>query len=227
MVLLDDDTGAVRITATSAPAVHPGMLLVLRVGLAEHTELAERADRWLAERKGWSSDTISAARQVIATIKTRLAAARLQRGSATVQRELASNGVDCDYARVLALNPLDEYYICPQRRTGYLALLRTLGLERHAAQFDALATVRTAHQQAGEEIRRELLALLNADRVWVEQVDEQGSTAVTADGHGCLLLAIVTAVADTALPVPRTLLGVPLDQAGRRIRRMCETGGEG
>jgi hypothetical protein len=226
VVLLDDDTGAVRITATAAPAVHPGMLLVLRVGLAEHTELAERADRWLAERKGWSPDKISAARQLVATIKTRLATARLQRGGATVQRELASNGVDCDYARVLALNPLDEYYICPQRRTGYLALLRTVGLEHHAAQFDVLATVRTAHQQAGEEIRRELLALLTADRAWVEQLDEQG-WATAANGHGCLLLAIVTAVADTALPVPRTLLGVPLDQAGRRIRRLRETGGEG
>jgi hypothetical protein len=226
-VLLDDDTGAVRITASTVPAVQPGMLLVLRVGSAEHTELAERADRWLAERRGWSSDKISAARQLVATIKTVLAAARLQRGSATVQRQLASKGVDCDYARVLATSPLDEYYICPQRRTGYLALLHTLGLERHEAQFDVLATVRTAHQQAGEEIRRDLLTRLTADRAWVERVDEQGWAAVAVDGHGCLLLALVTAVADTTLPVPRTLLGVPLDQAGRRIRKLPETGGEG
>jgi len=39
----------VRITATAIQPVQPGMLLVLRVGLAEHTE---RADRWLAEHKG-------------------------------------------------------------------------------------------------------------------------------------------------------------------------------
>jgi hypothetical protein len=227
MVLLDDDTGALRITATAGPAVQPGMLLVLRVGLAEHTELVERADRWLAERRGWSSDTISAARQLVAAIKAVLVAARLQHGSAAVQRDLASNGVDWDYARVLATSPLDEYYICPQRRTGYLALLRTLGLECHDAQFEVLATVRTAHQQAGEEIRRDLLARLTADRAWVEQVDEQGWAGVSADGNGCLLLAVVTAVADTTLPVPRTLLGVPLDQAGRRVRRLPETGGEG
>jgi hypothetical protein len=226
MVLLDDDTGTVRITATAVPAMHPGMLLVLRVGLAEHTELVERADRWLAERRCWSSGKISAARQLVVTIKAALATARLQRGSETVQRQLASNGVDCDYARVLAINPLDEYYICPQRRTGYLALLRTLGLQCHDAQFDVLATVRTAHQQAGEEIRRDLLARLTADRAWVEQVDEQGWAGVRANGHGCLLLAVVTAVGDTTLPVPRTLLGVPLDQAGRRIRRLPETGGE-
>ena len=225
-VLLDDDTDALHVTATTVPAVQPGMLLALRVGLAEHTELVERADRWLAERRGWSSDKISAARHLVAAIKTVLATARLQRGSATVQRELACNGVDYDYARVLAINPLDEYYICPQRRTGYLALLRTLGLERHDAQFEVLATVRTAHQQAGEEIRRDLLARLTADRAWVEQVDEQGWAGVRANGHGCLLLAVVAAAGDTTLPVQRTLLGVPLDQAGRRIRRLPETGGE-
>ena len=227
MVLLDDDTRALRITATAVPAVHRGMLLVLRAGSAEHAELAERADRWLAERKGWSSDKISAACQHVATIKTSLAAAREQRGSATVQRELAANGVDRDYARVLAINPLDEYYICPRKRAGYLALLRTVGLECHDAQFEVLATVRTAHQQAGEEIRRGLLARLTADRAWVEQVDEQGWAPVAADGHGCLLLAIVTAAGDTTLPVPRSLLGVPLDQAGRRIRTLPQQGGGG
>jgi hypothetical protein len=226
-VVLDDDTGTLRITPIAVPAAQPGMLLLLRVGLAEHNELVERADRWLAERRGWSSGKISAARQLVATIKTALATARRERGSPTVQQELASNGVDCDYARVLASNPLDEYYICPQRRTGYLALVRTLGLECHGTQFDVLASVRTAHQQAGEEIRRDLLTRLTADRAWVEQVDEHGWTGVSANGHGCLLLAIVTAVADTTLPVPRTLLGVPLDQAGRRMRRLPETGGEG
>jgi hypothetical protein len=226
-VLLEDDTETLQITAIAIPAVQPGMLLVLRAGLAEHTELVERADRWLADHKGWSSAKVSEARRVIAAIKTALATARRVRGSETVQRTLASHGLDDNYARVLAISPLDEYYICPQRRAGYLALLRTLGLEHYEGHFDALATVRTAHQQAGEQIRRDLLARLGADRAWVEQVDEQGWARVTGDGRGWLLLATVTAVADTALPVPRTLLGVPLDQAGRRIRKVPETGGAG
>jgi len=226
-VLLDNDTEDLQITATAVPAVQPGMLVVLRAGLAEHAELVERADRWLLEHRRWSPAEISEARQLIAAIKTALATARRERGSDTVQRTLASHGVDYDYARVLAISPLDEYYICPQRRAGYLALLRTLGLEHYDEQFDALATVRTAHQQAGEQIRRDLLARLGADRAWVGQVDEQGWAGVTGDGHGWLLLATVTAVADTALPVQRTLLGVPLNQAGRRIRRVPETEGAG
>jgi hypothetical protein len=224
-VLLDDDTDALQITATSVLAVQPGTLVLLRAGLAEHTELVERADQWLAEHKGWAPAKISEARQLIAAIKTALVAARRVRGSDTVQRTLAAHGVNDDYARVLATSPLDEYYICPRRRAGYLALLRTLGLEQYEGQFDALATVRTAHQQAGEQIRRDLLTRLSADRAWVEQVDEQGWAGVTGDGHGWLLLATATAVADTALPVPRTLLGVPLNQAGHRIRRVPETGG--
>jgi hypothetical protein len=221
-VLLDDDTEALQITTIAVPAVQPGMLVVLRAGLAEHTDLVERADQWLADRRGWSSAKIKEARQLITAIKIALATARRVRGSETVQRTLASHGLDDDYARVLAISPLDEYYICPQRRAGYLALLRTLGLEHYEGHFDTLATVRTAHQQAGEQIRRDLLARLSADSGWVEQVDEQGWAGVTGDGHGWLLLATVTAVANTPLPVPRTLLGMPLNQASRRIRRMPE-----
>ena len=227
VILLDDETGTLRITATVVPAVRPGVLLLLRVGLAEHAELAERADQWLAERRAWPPSRISAARQLIAAIKSALATARRERGSEAVQRELALNGVDLDYARVLATRPLDECYISPQRRTGYIALLRTLGLERHDDQFEVLAIVRTAHQQAGEEIRRDLLARLDADRFWLEQIEEHGVARVTGGGHGCLLLAVVTAVADTTMQVPRALLGVPLDNAGHRMRRLLGTGGEG
>ena len=50
---------------------------------------------------------------------------------------------------------------------------------------------------------------------------------MTLNGHGHLLLAVIAAVGDTALPVPRTLLGVPLDKAGYRIRRLPEIGGDG
>jgi hypothetical protein len=225
-VLLDDETGALRITATAVQSLRPGTLLVLRVGLAEHTELVERADRWLAERRAWPASKITAARQLIATIRSRLAKARDERGSEAVQRELVlKGGVDGTYARALVTSPLDDYYICPQRRPGYVALLRVLSLERHDDQFEVLATVRSAHQQAGEEIRRDLLARLEVDRAWVDRVDEHGWTQVTLNGHGHLLLAAIAAIGDTALPVPRTLLGVPLDKAGYRIRRLPEIGG--
>ena len=226
VVLLDDETSALRITATAVQSLRPGTLLVLRVGLAEHTELVERADRWLAERRAWPASKITAARQLITTIKSKLAKARHERGSEAVQRELVlKGGVDDTYARALVTGPLDDYYICPQRRAGYLALLRVLSLERHDDQFEVLAAVRAAHQQAGEEIRRELLARLEVDRAWVDQVDEHGWTQVTLNRHGHLLLAAVAAVGDTALPVPRTLLGVPLDKAGYRMRRLPEIGG--
>jgi len=226
VVLLDDETGALRITAAAVQSLRPGTLLVLRVGLAEHTELVERADRWLAERRAWPASKITAARQLIATIKSRLAKARDERGSDAVQRELVlKGGVDDTYARALVTSPLDDFYICPQRRAGYVALLRVLGLERHDDQFEVLAAVRAAHQQAGEEIRRDLLAHLAVDRAWVDQVDEHGWTQVTLNGHGQLLLAAIAAMGDTALPVPRTLLGAPLDKAGYRMRRLPENGG--
>jgi len=224
-VFLDDETGALRITATAVQSLRAGTLLVLRVGLAEHTELVERADRWLAERRAWPASKIATARQLIATIKSRLAKARRERGSDAVQRELVLKwGVDDTYARALVTRPLDDYYICPQRRASYVALLRVLSLERHDDQFEVLAAVRAAHQQAGEEIRRELLACLEVDRAWVDQVDEHGWTQVTLNGHDHLLLAAIAAVGDTALPVPRTLLGVPLDKAGNRMRRLPEIG---
>ncbi|MBS4730511.1 hypothetical protein MSM1_20025 [Mycobacterium sp. SM1] len=120
-------------------------------------------------------------------------------------------------------NPLDESYIAP-RRSGFEALVRAIGAPELLGKFDDLATVRIAHQQAGEEIRRQLLELLD-DRAWVADVDEDGWTVLHAGELGSLLLAVVTARLDEPVTVPRMWLGAAIDEAGRRGHRAHGKGG--
>jgi hypothetical protein len=215
VVAVDDETGAVALSAVPLAAVTSGVVVAVRVGTAPHAQVAARADAWLERRRGWSTDRITEVRGYAASLKTALRGALAVCGHAGLHRELTRTLSD-DYARVLLHNPLDELYIAPQRRSGFETLVRAIGASELLGKFDDLATVRTAHQQAGEEIRRDLLALLG-DRAWVADVDEEGWAVLHAGELGSLLLAVVTARLGEPVAVPRTWLGVPIDEAGRRV----------
>jgi hypothetical protein len=222
-VAVDDDTGAVALSAVPLNTVTRGVVLAVRVGAAPHEQVAARADAWLERRRGWSIDRITEVRGYAASLKTALRRGLAVHGYAQLHRELTQTLSD-DYARVLLRNPLDEWYIAPQRRSGFEALVQALGASALLGKFDALATVRTAHRQAGEKIRRDLLKLLS-DRAWVADVDEDGCAVLHAGELGSLLLAVVTARLDEPVAVPRTWLGVPIDEAGRRVTALTATQG--
>lgn len=215
VVAVDDETGAVALSAAALTAVTSGVVFAVRVGAAPHAQVQARADAWLERRRGWSLDRITEVRGYAASLKPALRRALAVRGPAALHRELTRTLSD-DYARVLLHNPLDEWYIAPQRASGFDALVRAIGASELLGKFDDLAAVRTAHQQAGEEIRRELLRLIS-DRAWVADVDEDGWAVLSAGELGSLLLAVVTARLDEPVAVPRTWLGVPIDEAGRRV----------
>jgi hypothetical protein len=136
-------------------------------------------------------------------------------GHEALRRQLTRTLTD-EYARVLLHNPLDELYIAPQRRAGFDALVAAIGAHNLANRFEDLATVRTAHQQAGEEIRRDLLALLR-NRSWVADIDEEGWVVLHAGELGALLLAVVTARLHEPVPVARGWLGGLVESNGRRV----------
>jgi hypothetical protein len=223
MVAVDDETGAVALSAVPLAAVTSGVVLAVRVGAAPHAQLVARADAWLERRRRWSRGRITEVRGYAAKLKTALRSALAAKGHAVLHRELAQTLSD-DYARVLLHNPLDESYIAPLRQHGFDALVRAIGASELLGKFGDLATVRTAHHQAGEEIRRDLLALLG-DRTWVAGVDEDGWAVLHAGDLGSLLLAVVTARLDEPVAVPRTWLGVPIDERGRRVTALTATTG--
>ncbi|MBS4729853.1 hypothetical protein MSM1_16370 [Mycobacterium sp. SM1] len=222
VVAVDDDTGAVALPAVPLTAVTRGVMLAVRVGAAPHAQVVARADAWLKRRRGWSTDHIAEVRGHAASLKTALREALAARGHAALRQELTQTLSD-DYARALLHNPLDESYIAP-RRSGFEALVRAIGAPELLGKFDDLATVRIAHQQAGEEIRRQLLELLD-DRAWVADVDEDGWTVLHAGELGSLLLAVVTARLDEPVTVPRMWLGAAIDEAGRRVTALTEREG--
>ncbi|BBZ45448.1 hypothetical protein [Mycobacterium parmense] len=223
VVAVDDETDAVALSAVSLATVARGVVLAVRVGAAPHAQLVARADAWLERRRGWSPGRILEVRGYVAKLKTALRSALAAHGHAALRRDLAQTLSD-DYARVLLRNPLDESYIAPLHEHGFNALVRTISASELLGRFGDLTTVRTAHHQAGEEIRRDLLALLG-DRTWVADVDENGWAVLHAGDLGSLLLAVVTARLDEPVAVPRTWLGVPIDAAGRRVTALTATTG--
>lgn len=216
VVEVEDETDGVALTVIEPSALNAGELLAVRVGAAPHEQVVTRAELWLKRRRRWSDDDIQRTRAAAGALKVALRRARVFVGVEELHRQLVGRGVETGYAGVLLYNPLDEHYIVPQRPAGFDALTAVIGAPELAAQFDALQTVRVAHQQAGEEIRRELVDLLRP-LTWVDQVDEDGWVALHADGLGTLLLTIVTGRSAEQVAVPRTWLGAPIDRSGRRV----------
>lgn len=227
VVVVDDDTGAVALSAAPVSTITRGSVLAVRVGAAPHEQVVNRADTWLQGRRGWSAEQIAEVRGCGLTSASRSATfsatAFVSPGHQALHRELTRTLPD-EYARVLLHNPLDELYIAPQRRAGFEALIAAIGAHNLTDRFDDLATVRTAHQQAGEEIRKELLTLLR-DRRWVGDMDEDGWTVLHAGELGALLLAVVTARLDEPVPVARTWLGGLVAANGRRVTRLAPSEG--
>ncbi|MGY1805789.1 hypothetical protein ACI8AF_00290 [Blastococcus sp. SYSU D00669] len=211
-----DDTGAVALAATTSAALTAGTLLAVRAVGALHVLVVVRADEWLRTRRGWSSDRITEVRDCSLRLKLELLHVLALRGHEALRRDLARYVPD-RYARVLLHNPLTAQYIAPQRRAGFDALVKVTGCTELAGRFDDLATVRAAHQQAGETIRQDLRATLLADRSWLADIDEVGWAELNAGDLGTLLLAIVTACLDEPVPVPKTWLGALIEMNGRRV----------
>jgi hypothetical protein len=209
-----DETGVVALTTAALSAVMPGAVLAVRAGGAAHEAIWVRAEQWLTERRGWSAERIQEVRDCAMRLKFEVLGALSDRGPDELRAQLARHLPD-RYARVLLHNLPDPLYIAPRHRATFDVLVRAVGATDLAGRFEELATVRTAHQQAGELIRRDLVALLT-DRGWTAEVEEDGWAALHAGPLGTLLVSAVTARADTPVPVPRTWLGVPIDDRGRR-----------
>lgn len=219
VVAVDDETGAVALSAAPLSTVTRGVVLAVRVGAAPHEQVVSRADAWLRCRRGWSLQKIAEVRGCAAALKVALRRALASTGHTALHRQLTRT-LTAEYARVLLHSPLDELYIAPQRRAGFDALVAAVGARDLTDRFDELAAVRTAHQQAGEEIRRDLLALLG-NRRWVADVDEEGWAVLHAGELGALLLAVVTARLDEPVPIARTWLGALIDSNGRRVTTLA------
>jgi hypothetical protein len=215
-VIVDDEIRAVAVTATPPSALANGLLLAVRVGVAPHEQVVSRADEWLVERRGWSRHDISDVRGAAADLKKRLAQARMRKGVTALRNELVSRDIGVGYANVLVNHPLEQHYIAPQRRVAFEVLAHAIGAPHLVAEFDRLAAVRTAHQQAGEQIRRELVQRLG-DQRWIGIVDEYGWLALAIGDLGTLLLTVISAIIDEPAIVQRTSLGTPIDEFGRRV----------
>ncbi|WP_148204611.1 hypothetical protein [Acidothermus cellulolyticus] len=215
VVSVDDEAGAVILLPCPVQAIERGDVLAVRCATAPHMQIVVRANEWLS-RSGWTLKKIERVSGYPDQIRKALRRALDREGHDTLWRQLTDILGDGEYARTLLRSPLDESYIAPRRSTAFEALTKVIGVEHLAAHFDDLVRIRIARQQAGEEIRRDLLECLK-DRRWASDVDRNGWAVLDVSDLGTLLLAMVTARIEEPVPVPLSCLGALFDDHGCRV----------
>lgn len=148
-------------------------------------------------------------------LKVRLRRSLDRVGLDVVVSRLCDRGLDAGYARVLATAPLGPLYIAPRTEAAFAALTAVAEAPELVGRFADLATIRVAHQQAGETVSRDLLTYLR-DLPWAREVEESGFAALDGGSLGTLLVAAVAVAGEQSAAVPASWLGVPLDPTGRR-----------
>ena len=222
-VVLLEENGDVTVNATTLGRLTTGSVLVVPLDRAARAHLEARAGQWLADAKGWNPARITAAREAALALKLALLWGIAQWSHDCLQAALRDRGIDAAYARNLTHQPLGLTYIAPHR-AGFTALLDVLATVPDSrddwvavvrAAGGDLVTLRTAHQRAGDLLRRDLRAQL-ATRNWQPDLEECGWATIHDDTRGTLLLTTVLATGQHTQNVPRTWLAQAIDHTGHR-----------
>ena len=215
VVSLDNEVESLSLARTPVSRLSPGMLLLERVGTATQVELVRRADVWVRQHRRWDDERIAHARADAQRLKFRLRRTLDRVGLDAVVLRLRDRGLEAGYASVLATAPLGPLYIAPRTGLAFAALAAVVEAPELLGRFDDLATIRVAHQQAGETVSRDLLTYLQ-NLPWAREVEESGYATLDGGPLGTLLVAAVAAAGQQSAAVPASWLGVPLDPTGRR-----------
>lgn len=215
-LLMGEQADDVALRAIGTSDLRPGTALLVRVGEAAHELLVLRADAWLTENRGWPTTRIANARALALELKAALRHALSTVGHHVLLKRLTDRCIEPDYARVLLINPLDAYYIAPQRLAAFQALVDAIGATDLRDRFTDLVALRTAQRRGGDVIRHELRRLLR-DQEWSGELEADGSAALHGGQLGTLLVTYVVARAPAPVHVPSSCLGALIDSAGRRV----------
>ncbi len=184
-----------------------GYLLLLQARESDSDEIEKRAANILQSQYGWVQEDLEQAEQARRQLKHALRKALDQVGKEELHQRLSGSGLSDGYSHHLLDKPLGSRYICPQKK-GFAPLLKAINASDLCIHEDRLQTLKTAHQQAGKEIKKELNQLLETDYGWLDNINAEGFAKVDGGSLGTLLVEVVAAEVDSIkYSVPMTHLG--------------------
>lgn len=133
-----------------------------------------------------------------------------------LKRRFTSSGLTKEYSIQLHSRILVAEYVAPQISENYEAVCRSIDYRPPSGAFNLLSRLRTARQQAGLNLMRELLEMVQvaASKGRLDDLGDVGFVKFHDETLGDLFISTVTHVSDVRSAVPLSKLGRPLDRGG-------------
>lgn len=192
--------------------LNPGDHIVIRLSGSDYEQVRFRAEKDLLENKGWKSEDIAHARDLVGQLKQCLGLAIETQGETSLVKEMVQRGLSERYARSLCRNALGEHYIAPApHKGGFGPLVQAIGAPDLIQHESILRDLRTAHRQAGRQVTKELRQRLSEGRSWIDELDVKGFVVVGHDTLGMMVIETVESIGEPISNVPVSYLGRLLD----------------
>jgi len=191
-----------------------GSHLVFRSQDVERAQLLRVSQEWWTEK--YSDYSFSRAEKLRNELKEMLRAFVDCNGTDKLRMELVSSGLSREYVQQIHSRILDQTYVAPQIQESYDAICRAIGYRPGLESFDLLGKLRTARQQAGILLMRQLLLKLQsvAAAGFREVLFDEGFASLQDDVLGELFITTVCHVSEQKTLFPISKLGRPVDTVG-------------
>lgn len=194
--------------------LHVGDHLVFRSQDVERAHLLEASESWWNER--YTDYSFPQAEEQRVELKNRLQEFIDRHGPDQLRTGLVSTGLSKEYVKQIHARVLDPEYVAPRLQESYKAICRVLEYRPRVESFDLLGKLRTARQQAGSLLMRELLLKLQSSAAsgLNESLIDEGYANLQDDTLGELFVTTVSQVSEEKRLFPISRLGRPVDTDG-------------
>jgi hypothetical protein len=201
-------------TPTNKQPLKPGTHLVFRSHDVEREHLLKASEEWWTET--YSEFNFAQAEELKAVLKSRVQSFIDANGVDEFKRRLGNAGLSKDYSFQLHSRLSAPEYVAPNSADKYEAVCRAVDYRAPAGSYNLLGKLRTARQQAGLGLLRQLLFKIQAasDEGKLDLLTDHGFAKLYDEALGELFISTVTQLVSENAIVPLVKLGRPMDQGG-------------
>lgn len=137
-------------------------------------------------------------------------------GLEELKRRFISSGLSKEYSLQLHSRIMATEYVAPQTQENYGAVCRAIEYRPTAGAFALLSKLRTARQQAGLAMMRELIQNVQAAATGglLDDLGDAGHVKIHDETLGDLFISTVVHISPERTAAPLSKLGRPLDRGG-------------